>query len=155
MGLAKLTSDLEEEIVAIVEETGCDLYAIEVQGGTLRIVLDREDDGVTIEHCTSVSRQVSALLDVHDFGKDRYTLEVSSPGLDRPLRGPDEYRRFVGRLARITFAAGEATQTVVGRMERYEDEAGDGVVAVLEPDTDRSYRIPLRDIRRARLEIEL
>ena len=83
-------------------------------GMVLRVVIDRPDPGrvetvdesVGIEDCQRVSHDLSALLDVEDeFGEtdlaDKYTLEVSSPGLDRPLRHEADYRRFAGRLAKI------------------------------------------------------
>jgi ribosome maturation factor RimP len=60
-------------------------------------------EGVTLADCQLVSKQVSALLDVLDFGNSRYVLEVSSPGLDRQLYRLQDYERFAGRLARVTY----------------------------------------------------
>ena len=59
------------------------------------------EDSVSVEDCAAVSRELSAILDVEDVVPAAYTLEVSSPGLDRPLRRTDDYRRFAGRLAKI------------------------------------------------------
>ena len=74
---------------------------------------------MTLADCEHVSRQVSALLDVLDFGTGRYVLEVSSPGLDRQLYKPRDYDRFAGRLARVTFQDPETgkKKTVVARLQ--------------------------------------
>jgi ribosome maturation factor RimP len=131
----------------------------EAIGWVLRVVLDRPGDAgglgeaVTIEDCQRVSQDFSALLDVEDeLGRalDRqYTLEVSSPGLDRPLRGEADYRRFTGRLAKIvTDAPVEGQSHFEGRLTGVEGS----VVVVTEG--RRVHRIPLAHIRRARLEVE-
>src|SRR5262245_64205324 len=73
----------------------------------LRVQIDRPgpaataEESVSVDDCAHVSRDLSAILDVEDVVPSAYTLEVSSPGLDRPLRRPDDYRRFAGRLAKI------------------------------------------------------
>ena len=94
------------EIGAIAEERGCRLLAIESAGAgrftVLRVVLERQDgSAVTVEDCETVSRDVSAVLDASDEISHRYTLEVSSAGLDRKLYSLDDARRFVGRRVRI------------------------------------------------------
>jgi ribosome maturation factor RimP len=96
--LAELTPELEQ----IAAASGCELVHAELKGGVLRVFLDRPEGqgAVTLEDCSHVSRQVSALLDVLDFGTGRYVLEVSSPGLDRQLYKPRDYERFAGRGAR-------------------------------------------------------
>jgi ribosome maturation factor RimP len=96
---------------------------------------------------------LSAILDVEPEllgGLDRtYTLEVSSPGLDRPLRDERDYRRFVGRLAKIVTSAPVNGQTAfAGRLSGVEDES------VLVAEGRRTHRIPLAAIKRARLEVE-
>ncbi|HVT57422.1 MAG TPA: hypothetical protein VHR45_03395 [Thermoanaerobaculia bacterium] len=76
------------------------------------------EEGVSLADCERVARQVSALLDVLDFGAGRYLLEVSSPGLDRPLYRPRDYHRFLGRRARVTFEepGAHSKKTVSGRL---------------------------------------
>ena len=131
----------------------------EAIGWVLRVVLDRPGnaggpgESVTVEDCQRVSQDLSALFDVEDeLGRalDRqYTLEVSSPGLDRPLRGEADYRRFTGRLAKIvTDAPVEGQSHFEGRLTGVEG----GTVVVTEG--RRVHRIPLAHIRRARLEVE-
>lgn len=158
----ELPSELRAEVVAIAAESGCTLLEAQVHGGTLRVVLDRIDGPVTLTDCTSVSRQVSALLDVADYGSSRYVLEVSSPGLDRPLHSPDDFKRFTGNLIRVRFAhesdhapadSGNrrSRMTVVGRLEA----ADDTHATVVEAERDATHSIPYAAIERARLEIDL
>src|SRR5881398_3395660 len=79
----------------------------EAGGMVLRVQIDRPgpaataEDSVSVDDCANVSRDLSAILDVEDVVPSAYTLEVSSPGLDRPLRQPDDYRRFTGRRAKV------------------------------------------------------
>src|SRR5947207_15190047 len=108
-------SDVVEQVRALAGR-GAASYALEVfdvqfrregQGLVLRVQIDRSgpsataDESVSIEDCARVSRDLSAMLDVEDVVPTAYTLEVSSPGLDRPLRGADDYRRFSGRRAKL------------------------------------------------------
>src|SRR5690349_9446948 len=88
--IAELTPELEQ----IATAAGCELLHVELKGGILRLVLDKPDGGVNLEDCQHVSKQASALLDVLDFGKSRYVLEVTSPGPDRQLYRPRDYERF-------------------------------------------------------------
>ena len=93
--------DLLEPVVAGM---GYELVEIEynpsVRHGVLRLYIDHED-GIQLEDCTDVSHQVSALLDVEDPIPGHYNLEISSPGLDRPLRGIRDYERFTGQIVKI------------------------------------------------------
>ena len=148
-----LDPELRDELESLAKQQGCELLSMELAGGSLRVVLDREDGVVGIEDCTAVSRQASALLDAYDFGERRYLLEVSSPGLDRPLHGSRDYQRFAGQLARFTFSDPETGQkrTVVGQMELTEPEK----VALTDRETGAVTLIPLDRVQAARLEIDL
>lgn len=159
MELIGVDRELAEELAALAESEGCELAVLEFKSGTLRVVLDRPD-GVTLDHCQRVSRQASPILDAADFGKGRYLLEVSSPGLDRPLYGPRDYERFSGQLAKVTLRDPEdgARKTVIGRLQGFRD----GIVTLVEeraskkgPVTGRSFELPLTSIETARLEIEI
>jgi ribosome maturation factor RimP len=135
----------------------------EAYGWMLRIFLDRPDapvhagkagtvvgDGVTIDDCQFVSSEVGTLLDVEDAIGHKYTLEVSSPGLDRPLRGRDDYRRFAGCLVKMVLSEPVDGQThVSGRLQGMD---GEDVVVAVGKDTVR--RVPAERIARARLEVE-
>jgi ribosome maturation factor RimP len=152
-----LALELEQEFRAVADGVGCELVHVGFHGNVLRVTLDHLD-GVTHEHCTSVARQLSALLDVDDFGTGRYVLEVSSPGLDRPLYRPADWQRFVGNLVRVTYIEREdgetCKRTLVGRLKAFEE--GDGGRAQIADDSTGSVReISLVDVERARLEIDL
>lgn len=156
-GRSRVDEDLEREVEAIVQAAGCELVHMEFAGGALRIFIDREgtdpERGVDLSDCELVSKQVSALLDVLDFGGDRYVLEVSSPGLDRQLYRARDYERFVGRKVRVQFFGEGGKQTVTGRLEAFDPEGGGRATVV--DDSDTTFDIPLADISVARLEVEL
>lgn len=146
---------LRAELASVAEGTGCELLHVEWKGGVLRLVIERANGGVTHEHCATVSRQASALLDVYDFGAGRYTLEVSSPGLDRALYRPEDFGRFAGRLARVTYQPpGEGKRTVLVRLREYEPGGG-GRALVDDTATGELLTIPVAQVLRARLEVEL
>ncbi|MGQ0287158.1 ribosome maturation factor RimP [Pasteurellaceae bacterium 22721_9_1] len=98
--MATLEQKLTDLLQGSVEDLGCELWGIECKRAgrfmTLCLFIDKEG-GVTVEDCADVSRQVSAILDVEDPIADKYNLEVSSPGLDRPLFTLSQYARYVGQ----------------------------------------------------------
>lgn len=155
------------DLGSIADAAGCELLHAELKGNVLRLILDREDGGVSLGDCEYISKQASALLDVVDFGKGRYVLEVSSPGLDRQLYGERDYQRFVGRLIKVTFENPDGRRrTVTGRLRTFtppvpatEAGGGPGEITVAfekngEP-TGEELQIGLDRIKLARLEIEL
>jgi ribosome maturation factor RimP len=134
----------------------------EAAGWVLRVTIDRAgiadtqarpgspEDSVGVDDCRHVSADLSALLDVEDVIDRAYTLEVSSPGLDRPLRQAGDYDRFRGRLAQLVTAEPVEGQTHFrGRLQGI--DAGD---VVLSYESGRSVRVPLAAVSRARLEVE-
>lgn len=148
---------------------GYDLEIFDVQlrrepiGTVLRVIIDRPDrgvperpeDAVGITECQQVSQDLSAVLDVEEeeIGEtsldERYTLEVSSPGLDRPLRHAADYRRFAGRLAKIvTIEPVNGQSAFSGRIAMVEDED------VLLEEGRRRHRIPFGQIKRGQLAVE-
>jgi ribosome maturation factor RimP len=149
--------ELAAELAAIARASDLELAHVEIKGNVLRLILDRVegDQGVTLADCEAIAKQVSGLLDVVDFGKSRYILEVSSPGLDRELYGPRDYARFAGRLARVSFEdeAGRK-KTVVGRLRGFAAEPG-SVTLEVEDKGAGELAIPLDRIRKAKLEVEL
>ena len=98
--MATLEQNLQEMLQGAVEDLGCELWGIECQRVgrfmTVRLFIDKEG-GVTVDDCADVSRQVSAILDVEDPIADKYNLEVSSPGLDRPLFTLQQFERYIGQ----------------------------------------------------------
>jgi ribosome maturation factor RimP len=153
-------AELQSELEAIADSAGCELVHAEIKGGILRLFIDKPE-GVSLSDCEYVSKLASAYLDVVDFGKSRYVLEVSSPGLDRQLYRPQDYARFVGRKVRVAFVdpATQKKRTVVGRLEAFDlpegAPEGDARVVVVEETKEERLELGFKDIRQARLEIEL
>jgi ribosome maturation factor RimP len=106
--------------------------------------------GVTLDDCASISRQVGAHIEVDNLIDHTYTLEVSSPGLDRPLRTLADYGRFQEHLVRITTATPiQGRSTIVGRLKGVEDQT-----IVVEAERIGMVSIPFAQIKFARLEVE-
>ena len=162
---------LRARVAQVVESYGLDLFDLQFRrespGWVLRVIIDRPwedrdlpadttpvtEEPVGIEDCGRVSRDLSAILDVEPelLGDlDRaYTLEVSSPGLDRPLRDVRDYRRFTGRLATIvTTHPVDGQSHFAGRLSGVEN----GAVVIVEG--RRTHRVPIDAVRRARLDVE-
>jgi ribosome maturation factor RimP len=111
------------------------------------------DASVTVDDCARVSRDVSAILDVEETIDHRFVLEVSSPGLDRPLREARDYRRFAGSLAKIVVAEAVDNQKhFAGRLLGLAENVRDAVVIETAP--GKRHVIPLSLITRARLDVE-
>ncbi|MFZ2314481.1 MAG: ribosome maturation factor RimP [Gammaproteobacteria bacterium] len=104
----KINPALQEQLATIVSSMGYELVGCEAlpQGRhmVLRVYIDKEN-GVTVDDCSQVSRQASAMLDVADPFQSRYTLEVSSPGINRPLFELAHYERYIGRQVKIKLYA--------------------------------------------------
>lgn len=151
---------LDRSIEERVERLGFELVELERAGSrsrpVLRIRIDRPDStpghGVTIEDCGRVSRELESFLDSDERFGARYVLEVSSPGIERPLVRPRDYRRFAGRPVAVV-----GHDTLAGRARRLEGE----LVGIEETDTDETVTlrlddgsevgIPRREIARAHL----
>jgi len=154
MSVGGLTPELLAEFEGVARSHGCELLHAEFRSGSLRVILDREG-GVRLDDCETVSKEISALLDVADFGRGRYTLEVSSPGLNRPLYRPADYERFVGRRARVRRRNPETgkRETLIGRLAAYRSANG-GEIDLTELDSKRDETVQLADVEAAKLEIE-
>jgi ribosome maturation factor RimP len=152
----------------VARSYGLELFDVQLRreavGLVLRVIIDQpdpgkplppEEDAVGIEDCQRVSQDLSAILDVEDedLGADAlaraYTLEVSSPGLDRPLRHEADYRRFTGRLAKlVTTGPVNGQSAFAGRL------AGIDHGVVLLEEGRKVHRVPLAQIKRGRLDVE-
>lgn len=138
----------------IAESEGLELVEAEwkgaLRGGVLRIYIDKPT-GITHADCECVSHQLSVALDVEDLVPANYTLEVSSPGLDRKLSKPGDFRRFEGHKAKVRMrGALEGNRTVTGHIE---GSSQDGVS--LRIANGEELEIPFEDIELARLVIEI
>ena len=139
---------------------GLEIYDVQFRregsGMVLRVRLDRPgsaasaEESVSVEDCAHVSRDLSAILDVEDVVPTAYVLEVSSPGLDRPLRGAADYSRFAGRRAKLVM------RHAVDGQSFFKGTLGgiDGGEVLIDADDGRRHRVPIGVITRAHLEVE-
>ena len=148
-----MATGVRERLIELVEPLlvglGYELVELEFSGGrgsaTLRVFIDRPS-GVAIEDCELVSRELSALLDVHDPVPTAYRLEVSTPGLDRVLRTPAHFARFVGVRVAVELAAPrDGRRRYTGRLSRSDAE---GIVMDVDG-TEVKLRYP--ELLRARI----
>jgi ribosome maturation factor RimP len=148
-----LDPSLMDELKDVARASGCELLACEFKGSVLRLVIDRPE-GVTIDDCQQVSKQASALLDVADFGSNRYLLEVSSPGLDRKFYSTEDYERYLGRKIRITWRdpAEGGKVTRVGILEAF--DRAQNQIGFTDRSSGEARTISLENIELARLEPE-
>ncbi len=148
---------IEERVAGLAEEIagalGVSLEGVELAGSgrrhILRVYIDKEG-GVTIRDCELMSRELGPVLDVEDLIPGPYTLEVSSPGLDRPLKKPNDFKRQIGKLARVVTSGPVEGQTFfIGRLL---EAADDSFMLRIE---GRDVKIPYELVKKARLEVEI
>lgn len=144
---------LEELIATELDALGYDLFELRVGGSrsrpTLQVRIDRRDGGaVTVDDCATASRAIEARLDAEGQMGEHYVLEVSSPGVERPLRTVADWRRFVGHRASVSSPAlnGREEVEILG----VEGEPGAEVVVVRDP-RGMEQRIALAGVKDARL----
>jgi len=147
--MRRASDKIWELISPTVENLGYELVGIEhvSQGrhSVLRIYIDHEN-GITVDDCASVSHQVSGLLDVEDPIKGNYSLEVSSPGMDRPLFTLQQFSRFAGEQVQLRLHAPlDGRRKLTGKIHGVDGEHVEIVV------DDKTYRLLLDDIDTARL----
>ena len=157
---ADVTEQVRNVATRVAHTYGLEIFDVqfrrEAGGMILRVQIDRPgpaataEESVSVEDCAHVSRDLSAVLDVEDIVPTAYTLEVSSPGLDRPLRRADDYRRFAGRRAKIVMREAVDGQTYFkGRLAGADDQA-----VLIDGDDGRRHEVPIGIITRANLEVE-
>lgn len=137
----------------VAEDMGYRLVRVRVTGSTLQIMAERPDGTFHIEDCERLSRAISPLLDVEDPIRGRYSLEVSSPGIDRPLMRPADFERWAGHEAKIEMAAPIAgRKRFRGRLEGYLDGEVRLYMAGAEKGAeDLLVGLPFEDIAAAKL----
>ncbi len=144
---------MERLAEAVAPRHGAELVAVEIAGDLRRPLVRVSVDspvGVSVDQCARISEELGRALDLHDPVPTAYTLEVSSPGLDRPLRTEADYARFAGRKVEIT-----TTEQIDGRRRWKGRLVGvDGGCAVVEIDA-RIVRVPLGLVASARLVVEM
>jgi ribosome maturation factor RimP len=147
MGTAERLHDI---VAPICDDLGLELVDLEHRGGLVRVTVDRQG-GVDIDAIAKATREISRAFDQHDPITARYTLEVSSPGLERPLRTPAHFQRAIGSKVRIKTRPGADGERRVEGVLRAADD--DGVTVTLDaPAGERQVRYD--DIERARTVFE-
>jgi len=138
----------------VVEEYNLELVAVEYQkegqNWVLRVFID-DEDGITLDHCQDVSKELSAQLDIEDPINESYILEVSSPGLDRPLRKDEDFDRFAGHLVDVsTYAPINGERDFTGELLGLDDS----MVKLKMDDGSDIIEIPKAKIAKANLALE-
>ncbi|PIE83493.1 MAG: ribosome maturation factor RimP [Candidatus Contendobacter odensis] len=141
---------IKSMLAAVVEAMGYELFGMEYHPRShcslLRVYIDNEA-GITLDDCQRVSHQLSGVLDVEDPIAGRYTLEVSSPGLDRPLFEARHFSRFLGSEVRVHLKTVlEGRRKLIGRLLGLQDNT----VVIVDRD-GQEWRVPLDQIEKARL----
>ncbi|MCW2762315.1 MAG: hypothetical protein JWR85_2516 [Marmoricola sp.] len=149
MSMADTRDRLAEELNGPIQDLGLDLEAVDLTSvgkrRILRVAIDK-DGGVTMDDIADATREVSRVLDETNLmGQQPYTLEVSSPGVERPLTLPRHWRRNTGRLVKVTFREGEP---VTGRITSSDD---DGAVIDVE---GADQRVEYAAVKKAKIQIE-
>lgn len=145
-----VSDKLEALLAPLVEDLGYEFVGIEYlsnpKNRVIRLYIDRPEVGIGVDDCERVSHEVSALLDVEDPVSGQYTLEVSSPGIERPLFTGSQFARFVGEDARVMMAVPvEGRRKFKGSIVSADEER-----VVLEVDGER-HELLVADIQRATL----
>ncbi len=149
MAVTDTRDRLAEQLTSPIGDLGLDLEAVDLSSAgkrrILRVAIDK-DGGVTMDDIADATREVSRVLDETDLmGQQAYTLEVSSPGVDRPLTLPRHWRRNKGRLVKVTFAEEEP---LTGRIT---DSDEDGVLLDVE---GAERRVEFVEVKKAKIQIE-
>ena len=149
----KIEARLKDIVTRELELLGFELVKLESslsgRRKVIRLFIDRPGGAVSVDDCVRVSKVIGLVLDDEDLIETSYNLEVSSPGMNRPLSKPEHFRRFAGMSARVVYSFhGEGTKTVIGRIREATDEA-----LILEAGGEER-RIPFEMIEKANLHGE-
>ncbi|MDF1677864.1 MAG: ribosome maturation factor RimP [Legionellaceae bacterium] len=147
-----IQQDIEQLVRPSIEDMGIEFWGIEYQrqghSGTLRIYIDKPE-GVVLDDCERVSRQVSALLDVNDPIQGQYQLEISSPGMPRPLFYPEQYARYLGDEVQIRLNVPmDGRRNIVGIIKAVQDDT----LILIEGDVEQTFLFS--NIIKAHLTVE-
>lgn len=154
MNRNEVAQQVTELLRPIAGRMGLEVVDVQVVGDahhtTLRVLMDRVEGGITVDECAKVNEALSRQLDLYDVFAHPYTFEVSSPGLDRPLRTDGDFRRFAGRRAEITtFGPLDGQRRFRGMLLGV---VGEAVVMQLD---SRQVQVPKAQIAQARLVVEM
>ncbi len=153
MDTRRVTTAVRDILEPIVVQHGIELEDVKISNESgrwiLRVTIDCED-GVTVQHCTTVSRELSVHLDVEDIIPVQYNLEVTSPGLTRQLKDEKDFVRFIGRTVKIkTYRKVSGRKKSRGTLQGY-----DGGLVRINIDDGITLDVPIEDISSARLDFD-
>ena len=152
-----MVDKIRSVVTGPIEGAGYELVEVEWKrepgGWVVRLFVDRPEGGVSLEDCQRVSHTLSPVLDMADVIPQAYNLEVSSPGLDRPLRTLEHFRRFRGHEAKVRLIAGvDGRRNFSGTIVSVADDAPPRIVMEVD---GKEYTLPLDDLDRANLVYKL
>ena len=153
-----MSNALEDVVTKELERLGLELFELHSRGTRSRPVLDvrierANGEKVTVDDCARASRAIESKLDEGGIVAERYVLEVSSPGVERPLRNARDFSRFVGRDAVVTADSSESSAELNAKEVRIAGVEGDEgfEIVALEDAAGATHRVPLAAVRKARL----
>lgn len=145
----RLIEDIKRVAEPLLRSLGLELFDLKISGSQLRVFIDKEE-GVLLEDCAKFSRLLGPALDVADCMPETYRLEVSSPGLNRPLRNETDFKRFIGKKIKIKTIEKIMNQKVfIGRLSDF-----NGGTIYITTDKGRPLELPFDQVEKACLEIE-
>lgn len=153
-----ISQQVEDIITDPLLHKGYNIVRVQLSGEirkTLQIMIERIDEQtITVDDCAEASRTISALLDVENIMKSQYVLEVSSPGLDRPLVKLVDFKKFLGKPATIkTIHAINNRKNFSGKLESVEENAITLIVDQTSPEEEGSVKIDFENISSGRLQV--
>ena len=148
--MKSLAEKIEDAIKPSIIDMGFDLVQVKLMDGkssqTLQIMAERPDGSMGLEDCAAISRQISAILDVEDVIATAYRLEVSSPGIDRPLVKLADYTKYIGHQAKIeTVLPVSARKRFAGVLKAVE---GNAIIITVD---NKEFTLPFEDVQSAKL----
>lgn len=147
-----ITQKIKELTIPLAEEKGLFLVDVELKTGSgneLWVYLDGEDRGISLDECADISRELGFLIDAHELFAGKYSLNVSSPGLSRPLSDPRQYHKNVGRVIKVRYSDQDATKKISGELIQVTD--GNIIVAESEGKTKKEQSIEFSSIIEAKI----
>ncbi len=151
-----MVDKIRSAVTGPVEGSGYELVEVEWKrepgGWVCRLFVDKPGDKIGLDDCERISRELSAVLDVADVIPQAYSLEISSPGLDRPLRYIEHFRRHTGEKAKVRLIAGvDGRRNFSGTIVAVPEDAPPRVIMEVD---GKEYTLPLDDLDRANLVYE-
>jgi ribosome maturation factor RimP len=116
-----ITNQIKELAAPLAEERGLFVVDIELKTGSgneLWVYLDAEDRGINLDECAEISRELGFVIDAHELLESKYRLNISSPGLSRPLSDARQYSKNIGRMIKLRYWEGDETKRIKGMLEQ-------------------------------------